>query len=953
MSISDISVKKPVTLLMLLSIVVIFGFISLSRLSVDLFPDLEIPIIAVITQYSGAGPKEVEKTITKLIESTVSGVNNIDHISSTSREGTSTVLINFKWGANIESLTGDIREKLDIIKDALPDDAGVPMLFKFSPSMMPIMMLGLKAAGDADMEALYNLADEKIKTKFEQVSGIANVSVIGGLKKQIHVDVSKNRLQAYGLDINRITQLLYGENQNQAGGNVYEGVFKYVVRTVGEFKNLEDIGNIIVTTTRNNIPVKLKDLAEIKYGYDEESGIIRINQEDGLLIQLFKETGLNTVQTAKGAKKQLQELRETLPPGLDFEILFDSSDDINRAINGVVDAALQGTFFAVLILMLFLWNIRTVLIIGISIPTSIIVTFIAMYALGVNLNMISLSGLALGVGMMVDCSIVVLENIFHYRIKGLGRFSSAAKGANEVALAVSASTITTIVIFVPFLIVEGLVKEIFWDLALTVSISLLASLIVSITLIPMLSSKMMSMEENRLFKPAEEWFKAFFESFEKKYENLLRRALANKKKIVIGTLVPTFVIGGLILAFIGKEGFPQNDQGEFILNAAFPPGTRIEYTEAMTKNMEKEIKEITGSTLKIMSVQIKGGGMFAAFMGSADYKASIRVKLVPVTQRKIKVNEVIEQVRQRMQKYPAKITVRNQGGMMFGNSGGMFAIEIRGDELDSANKLAEEIKGVLKTIKGIREPEIEKDDQLPEISLAINRDLASKVGINALTIANAVKTGFGGKVSTTMKNDNGSDIDIIVRFRPSDRVSIDDIMSLCLPAPSGQLVPLASIINSEKTFSPTGINRKDSKRIINVNADIYGRAVDKVVKDAKEAIDKNVFIPRGFDLVYGGSYKDMQESFSDLRMAFLLALVLVYAVMASQFESLLAPFVVMFCVPFGAVGALIMTFIAGKTFSIISACGIVILVGIVINNGIILVDYMNQLMKEKIKPDEA
>ncbi|MFC1504117.1 efflux RND transporter permease subunit [Spirochaetota bacterium] len=964
MSISDVSVKRPISVFMILIALSIFGFISLSRLSVDLFPDMEIPVVVVITEYKGAGPKEVEKSVTKIIEGSVGGVNDIKEIISTSREGSSMVMINFNWGAELDPLVSDVREKLDIVKDMLPDEAGSPILLKFSLSMMPIMMLGLKSSGKVDMEALYNLADDKIKTKLEQVPGIANVVIMGGLKKQVHIDVSKNRLQAYNININTINQLLFVENQNVTGGNVYEGVYKYIVRTVGEFKTLEDIGNIVCTISKNGIPVKLRDIAEIKYGYDEEAGIIRIDREEGLVVQLFKESGLNTVQTAKGVKKKLEEISGMLPPGLEFEIFFDSSDDIRRSINGVLQAGIFAIIIAIFILMFFLWNFRTVSIIGISIPISIIVTFITMYALDINLNMISLFGLALGVGMMVDSSIVVLENIFYFRNKGMGRFSAATKGANQVALAITASVLTTIVIFIPFLIVEGYIKEIFWDMAMTVSISLIASLAVSLTVIPMLSSKMISLKQNTYLKPFEERFTGLLTKFDNLYHRLLERALKNKKKVVFGTLGIALFLGAVILGIIGKEFFPKSDQGHFIMNVEFPPGTRVEYTSAMVKKIEDEIAEIVNTDLRVLSVRIKGGGIFAAFMGASDYKATINIGLVPVTQRERGITDIIEEMRQRMRKYPAKIRVREEGGMQMG-SGSMFTIEIRGDDLKSQEKLADDIMKAIKDIKGIREPEIDRDDQLPEISLSINRDLASKVGLNALNIANAVKIGFGGQFSGSMKTEEGTDMEIVLRLRPEDRVTLDDIMSLSLPSPMGELVPLASIINSKKSLSPTGINRKESRRILNINADIYddstflekmrgkGRSINNVVNDVKKAVEEKVFIPRGFNIVYAGAYKDMQESFADLFMAFILAVVLVYAVMASQFESLIAPFIVMFAVPFGAVGSLIINFITGNTFSAVSAIGIVVQVGIVVNNAIVLVDYMNILMRDKTRPDRA
>ncbi|OHD59616.1 MAG: hypothetical protein A2014_01685 [Spirochaetes bacterium GWF1_49_6] len=944
MSIIDTSVKKPVTVSMAIVAIVILGIVSLSKLSLDFFPDIEIPTLAVVTSYTGAGPKEVEKSVTRLVENAVGSVNDINYIESTSMEGSSVVQVNFNWGANLDSSSADIREKLDLINDALPDGAGKPIIFKFSTSMIPIMIYSL--SGSDDLGFLYDLCDTQISKKIEQVPGVASVSMSGGQKKEVHVDVYKNRLMAFGLNIDSIASTLYLENQNVAGGYAYEGVYKYVLRTTGEFISLDDIGNVIVTS-KNGIPIKLKDVADIKWGYDPDSAIVRLNGKPGLTLFIYKESGMNTVQVADEVMAAVANLNQSLPADIKLIKMRDSSQDIRTSIGGVWSAGIMGGILALLVLFFYLWDFRSSLIIGVSIPLSIIATFILMLAFKVNLNIISLAGLMLGVGMMVDSSIVVLENIYHHRRKGMGRYEGAVAGTKEVILAITASTLTTVAVFLPIVFVEGIVAQIFRDLSLTVTISLLSSLVISVTVIPMLTSRI------KVIKPVVGGTSKFLDKVDHIYGRFLALALKHKKLVLIPTFFGVLVLLGLFGAIIGKEGFPQVDEGQFNVSVTFPVGTRSEYTDLVTKQIEKDISEVIGKDLDRLMTHIKGGGIFAMLQGAADYKASLRVILLPVDQRTVGILEYIEKVRQKLKNYPAKINVNIQGSSAFMSSGSPVQIELKGDDLEMSDKLAKQILAIISKIPGVREPLIDKDDGLPEFQITIDRDLAAKAGLNAMSISGAIKTGFAGKVATTIKSKEGTDIDIIVRLRPEDRLSLDDVMSLSVPSPMGKLVPLLSLVDFEKTFGPTLIKRKDAIRYVIIKADVYGRPVDQVVAEIQKAISDKVYLPAGFSITYGGSFKDMQDSFVQLGLAFLLAIILVYAIMASQFESLIAPFVIMFAVPFGALGSLLFLFLSGSTLNITSAAGIVVMVGIVINNGIVLIDYVNQLNAKGISIDEA
>lgn len=948
----ETAVKRPITVFMVIVAIVILGIVCLSRLAIDFYPEIEFPVISISTEYDGAGPQEVEKSVTRLIESAVAGVNGVKTVTSASAEGSSRVTVEFNWGIDLGDATSDIRESLDMIRRMLPDDAGSPSVFKFSTSMIPIMQFVLY--GSDDIGALYDLADNQVVSKIEQVNGVARVQIFGGLQKQVIVDVSLNRLQAYGLDINSIVALLARENQNIAGGNTYEGVYKYILRTTGEFKEIVDLENVVVAL-KGGVPIRLRDVANIYYGYDDNNIIMRVNGTPSVTLSLNKESGENTVAISKSVLKQMDILsRNTLPPGVKFAVVFNSADYINESISGVVSSAVQGAFFAIFVLMIYLWNFRTVGIIGISIPISIVTTFILMYFSGITLNIISLAGLSLGVGMMVDSSIVVLENIFYHKQIGKGKYSAAINGAQEVSLAITASTFTTVAVFIPFLFVEGMTGQIFKDLALTVTISLLASLVTAVTIVPMLSARMINTSHNRLFKPIENFCVDKLHKIDNLYSKMLAKAMKHKKSIIFSSISIVISLIVVIMIFIGKEGYPSTDEGMFQVSIGFPVGTRVEYTDQMTKNIEEDIRSVIDpKDLEYILARVRSGRNFAS--ASSDNRSSVTVRLIDKSKRKISVDEYMEKVREKMRSYPAKISVRSQLMSSGGMGGSDITLEIAGDDLERAAELGNKIIAVMQKIDGIREPEFDRDDTMPEISISINRDKASKMGLNISTIANSIKTAFGGTTSTRMSTTfSSSDLDVVVRLDEKDRLNVDDVMRMMIPIPAGGMVPISAVADFNKTYGPTAIDRKDNKRITSITTATFGRPIDKIIADLKNAIAKEVYVPTDFNIYYTGAYEDMQESFAQLIQAFILAFILVYAIMASQFESLIAPFIIMFSVPYGVAGTLLALVITGKTLSVVSGIGIIVLVGIVINNGIVLIDYMNQLiLLKKLSPNEA
>lgn len=948
----ELVVKRPVAVFMCIVAVLILGFVSLTKLAVDFLPDMELPYITVRTEYENAGPEEVEKSVTRVVENAVATVSGINSITSTSEEGQSSVFIEFNWGTDLAVATADVREAIDGIKNSLPDDAESPTVFKFSTDMMPVMEIAF--FGTDNLGALYTLIDNQILNKIEQASGVARAEIRGGLKTEMKVDLVLNRLHAYGLDINSIVSLLSSENQNLSGGDTYEGVYKYTIRTMGEFTTVEDIENTVVALKTNDTPIKLKDIGRVYQGYSDDSEIVKINGMPAISVSVNKESGGNSVNVSKSVKKQLENLN--LPEGIKYEILFNSADNVNESINGVLETAWQGSLFAVIILMLYLWNIKTVSIIAISIPISIIITFTLMYFMGITLNIISLSGLVLGIGMMVDNSIVVLENIFFYRNSGYGKYSSAINGTSTVALAISASTLTTIAVFLPFLFVEGQTGQLFKDLCITVTVSMIGSLFVALTVVPMLGARLVTNKKTQFLIPIENFVnKQFHDRVNNIYSFMLNFSIKNKKKVLISSLSVILAVIVFGLTFIGKEGFPTSDEGQFKIDVKMPVGTKSEQTQSFVNRMETDIQEVIGEDFDRMQSRVKSG--------SEENSAEIRVQLRDKSEgREKSVYEYIELTRNVLSSYPAQINIAaistsgiGGGGRNGGTGGQEIEIELVGDDLDKATEIANNIINAISDIEGIREPRLTRDDSNPELKVYINRELAAKMGLNVNTIANIIKTSFAGTTATTMTPDNSdvTDIDVNVQLGEPDRLNIDDISRLMIPTTSG-IVPISSIAIIEKSYGPTEIERKDSTRITSIKASAYNRALSDVMLDVQEKIKNEVFIPSGFSVNYAGDFEDMNEAFLQLLQALILALVLVYAIMASQFESFIAPFVIALAIPFGFAGSLIALFISGQTLSVYSGIGFIVLIGIVVNNGIVLIDYMNQLMHEKhVSGDEA
>ncbi len=972
-----VAIERPVTTAVLMIAVLILGVYVGRNIPMDMFPDLKFPVAVIMTDYEGSGPQEIEETITKPIERSIGTVDNIKNINSTSRDGSSIVTVEFSWGVDIMNATADLREKVEMVQDIFPDEASKPLIFRFDIGMMPIMRLGL--TGSDDLAYLKNIAQDKVADQLEKIEGVAAANVVGGLEEAIRIDINRNRMEAYGLDIMRLVNTLRAENLNTPTGDVKDGKNIYSVKVNAKFQDLNEIRNVVASVKEGRI-IRLRDIAHVHRGYREQREVVHLNGEDGISVIIQKQSGANTVQTVRRINKKMEQIQKDLPAEIKIHHFFDQAEFIIKSLTNVASVALLGGILTIVVLFFFLRSLRSVLIIGLSIPTSIIVTFIALYLRGITLNMISLSGLALGIGMMVDSSIVVLENIFTFRERGSKSREAALLGTKEVVMAIFASTLTTIMVFLPLFLTESnMAIELFREMAWAVLFVLLASLLVSITVIPMLAAKFL---KNQAALPAVNgtdpaagtgrtdlqkrgrgvyrlvaWMEGALQALDERYSRLVRLAVNNKTGVILIVLGSLMVSLVLFFTVVGKEFMPEQDEGRFKFSMKLPLGTNLDTTSRYAFQVEKFLqKNIPEIRIVYMQLGSPSNTFVRMTSDSGDHVASFSVRLLDLSERQRRgmrgVKEITEYLRQQ---FRASAGVAGTPGAEFNfDSGGGFnammgggspvEIEIRGPDLDAGQRLAEQVLQIVRSTKGTRNAKLSRETGLPEQHIIINRRKAASFGISSYQVSRILNNYVNGVTATTFST-GAQEIDIFVRLRSRDRANLADLKKLKIPSPMGFLVPVGNFADIRETKGPAQIERKNQERIIKVQSAIFGTSPDKVVAAIKERVEK-LLLPKHFSIAYGGSYKDMQESFGKLAVALLLAVMLVYAIMAAQFESLLDPFIIIFSVPLSFIGVALIHLATFTTFSVVSAIGQLMLAGIVVNNAIILVDYMNLLRKK-------
>lgn len=947
MFITDFSVRRPVTAMMLVLIIVVLGVISFFRLPVDLLPDLEFPVASVITEYEGVGPEQIETSLTRLIESSVNRVDGVKNIYSASQRGASIVQVEFDWGTDMDLACQEIREKLDELGTGyfgLPEDSKRPIIIKYNPADMPLMFLALSGGAETEAHRLKEIADDYIEKQMEAVEGVAWVAIFAGAEREILVSLDRELLSAYHLSIAQVIRKLSSENIDLTCGHLKEGYKDHLVRTRGKFESVEELREIVIAV-RGGIPIHLSEVAKVYDTYGEQYVHSRANLEPSVGIMLMKQAGTNTVQVCRRAWRKVRQIEKRLPQGLKITTGFDQAEYINRAIGNLGGNALWGGILAIFVLFLFLRHIRPLVIIGLAIPISLLAAFIPIYFSRMTLNMMSLGGLALAIGMLLDNSIVVLENAFRRMQEGKeSRIEAARKGASEVAAPIIASTFTTIGVFVPIAFTTGIAARIFRELALTVSYSLLASLFLALTLVPMMASKILRVS---LHQREESLLKIKGE-----YRKFLSISLTHPGRTI--TIAFTLLLLSLLLIFpIGKEFMPTANDRMFMIQLSLPEGTRLEETNKAAREVEKILLSLPELESEQMIVGIAGGGSGQDTLTS--HQAMGIVRLVKAGERKRKTAEVIEEVREKIRALAQieKSDFANLQTMSIGGEEGKpVEVKIYGKSLTTLAELSKKVRKRIEGIEGLRDVEETFAYGSPEMQIKFDREKCALYGLSVGEAASVLEAAIAGKIATRFERE-GEEIDVRVRLREEDRLNLRDIERICILSPQGVEVQVGDIAEIHRSTGPTKIVRENQKRKVSILANIsqlrdLGHTMEEVNKKLA-----GLEMPLGYFIEYGGSYKSMMESFINLGIAFLLAMLLVYMIMAAQFESLLHPFVIMFSIPFALVGVLWTLFLTGVNLSVNALIGVIMLSGIVVNNGIVLIDYTNRLRKEGMEKREA
>jgi HAE1 family hydrophobic/amphiphilic exporter-1 len=953
MSIPKLAIHRPVTMFMLSGVVVLLGTISLLRLPVDLMPDITYPSITVRVGYVGVGPLEMEELVTRPIEQAMSAVAGLERLESTSQEGSSRVTLNFAWGTDLNEAADDVRNRLDRVRGRLPEEADAPVMFKFDANASPIMGVGVEAAdADFDRVALREIAEHDLSPRMERVPGVAAVSVEGGLRRQIHVELSKEKIRALNLPVDRVINLLRSENQNTPVGEIDEGDITYLVRSQGQFENLQQIRDMVVMT-REGVPVYLKDIAEVKDSTEDLRSFTRINGRPGIRMRVTKQSGQNTVEIANSVRAEIDRINREMPT-LRLSVLDDSSIFINRSIAAVKEAATLGAILVVAIIFLFLRNVRSTIIICTSIPISIIGTFALLYFAGYTLNTMTFGGLALGVGMIVDASIVVLENTFRHMEHGKDRMQAAIDGSEEVWSAILASTLTHIAVFVPLLFLTGVSSILFKQLSIVVMFSLTMSLFVAVTIVPVLCSRLLKLPPpveqrtglgGRLYTASEN----ALNRMDAAYSRLITRAL-HHRPTVLGTGAVMIVAAFLILPTIGFELMPATDEGEVQVTAELPVGTRIERAQDVAARLESLLPEYVKESESIIT-QAGGGG----FGGGAASRTNATIRLVPKTERTRSSEQIAQDLNHQLAGIipGAIITTRASGGnqqmtrLLGGGGDSRLSLEIRGDDLAEAQKIATAAKAVMDRVPEVRNARVGRDDGRPELALAIDRPKAAILGLSVNNIATSIQTSVGGTQAAFFRQ-GGNEYPIVVRLREEDRRRVEDINDILVNTPQGQVLQAKNLLALRNQSGPTEIQRKNQERILRVSAE-----PEVTLSEAVKAVNaklSDVRVGQDFAMGFGAEVEQQAEAFKQLQAVLILAILLVYAVMASQYESLRDPFIIMFSVPLAAIGVVAALKLTGTTFSLQAYIGVIMLAGIVVSNAILLVDYTNILRRRDGMP---
>ncbi len=949
MNLPAFGVRKPVTNLMIFCAIIILALYTTTRIGIDSMPKIEPPIITVISAYPGASPEDVEQKVTEPLENQLATTPGIEKITSTSSEGLSLITIKLKWGVSIDAASNDVRDRIDLAKRFLPDipdEMDNPFIYKFNTSNIPILFLGITA--DESYAGLYDLIDNKVADALRQMPGVGTVELIGALERQINVFLDRQRLEGYGLSVLDIERTLAQENISQPVGKLKTGLSDYLVRLPGEFSSPEEI-NTVILGTRDGKFVYLKDVATIEDSFKEQTLHVRINRKPGLLLMIQKQTDSNTVEVAKQVKAKLASLEVALPSDVKMFTIFDTSQDIIDSLDTLGQTVWLGILLVMVVVWFFLRRFLPSFIIALTIPFSLMISFIYIFLAGKTVNTISLSSLAIATGMVVDNAIVVVDNIFRKLERGNRPAEAAIFGTQEMFLSIAASTATTVVVFMPMLFLPGIVGVIFGELAVIVTATLVGSLFTAATFTPMVCSKWMtsarvSGQKHPLFKKFYDFAEGVFVSWESAYSRALGWCLGHKK-MVLGSFGVAFLATMAMVPLVGNEFFPEEDTGDVRLTIHMPLGTRLEESDKVARRIEEMmVKEIPEAKFFFARTGEVPGRSRASGQAAGTNIVTGGAKLVPKNERTRSDKMIAQAMRDRVKVIPGvmKIDISTGnpiGRMITGTGGKAITVEVLGDSFEETGAAAERIKAVMQRIPGAVDASISRELNRPELKIQVDREKAANLGLTMHTIASSLNAYIQGSTATKYR-EKGETYDIYVRLAESSRQKIEDLENLTLVSPLTQAqVRLSNIARIYEEAGPLEIERQNRARALYVECNTFNRSSGKVVEDLKAELSKMAF-PQDVLVNFGGEAEEQKKAFRDLGLLLLLGVVLVYMIMAAQFESLADPFIIMFAIPFTFIGVIISFVLTRTTLSIVSYLGIIMLMGIVVNNAIVLVSYI-------------
>ena len=940
MSLYSSAVKKPVTTILVFVAVVIIGLFSLLKLPIDLYPDIDTNTIMVMTTYSGASSQDIEQNVTRPLENTLNSVEHLKHITSNSKENISIITLEFEYGYDIDVLTNSVRDKLDMVSSMLPDDAETPIIFKFSTDMIPIVLLSAQA--NESLPGLYKILDENVANTLARVDGVGTVSISGAPKREIHIYLDPARLEAYNLTAESVIQLVAAENKNVPGGTFDMGSDTYSLRVQGEFKDPTEMRDLVVGS-KDGAVVRLSDVARIDDSVEERAQETYNNGQRGAMIIVQKQSGANSVEISNKIKKILPDIQKKLPSDVKLDYIVDTSDNIRNTIASLVETVEYALLFVVIVVFFFLGRWRATVIIALTIPISLIASFIYLLATGNTLNIVSLSALSISIGMVVDDAIVVLENVTTHIERGSDPKQAAVHGTNEVAISVIASTLTLIAVFFPLTLVTGMTGVLFRQLGWMVSIMMVISTAAALSLTPMLCSQLLRLQpvKGKLFTKLYGPIERFLDKLDDGFYHLLGLVVKHRWITTVGALLIFF--GSMQLTkFIGSEFFPTSDNSRLGITLELPVGSRVEIakdlTERIYKDWTKKYPEIDKFNYTVG--QASTDNIYASMQSNGSHIISMNITLKPIKERTKSLTEVAALMREDLKKYPEldKYQV-NVGGSRGGSMSGQSTIdyEIYGYDFEKTDSVAQRLKRILSSVKGTADIRISRDNYQPEYQVDFDRQKLAIYGLNLTTAANALRNRINGSTASYFRED-GDEYDIKVMYDPDHRQSIEDIENILLFNAQGKGVRLKEVGTVVERFNPPTIERKDRERIITVSTVVQDRPMSDIIADAQPLIDK-MEVPSGVTINLSGSYEDQQDSFRDLAMLAVLIIILVYIVMASQFESFTYPGIIMTSIMFAFSGVVLILWITGTNLNVMSMIGGIMLIGIVVKNGIVLIDY--------------